>query len=377
MSKRMNRIFVLAAGVLTLLMLLLPGGLRENAAAALPRVSVRVLAVDNGGLDPMGIVYAGVQRAQVEVLSGEHRGERAQAVNFLNSDLEKDKLYAPGDRALAMLHRQGEALSLTLIDLDRAPTLLMIFAGYILLLVIFAGFSGVGALVALSASAAMLWKVYIPLLLAGAPPILSALLLVLLLTCLIDCSVAGFTRMAAAGIIGSLLGTLVSLGLSLAFAHALRLDGSTLPFLVPLLSQSSLQLDSRALYLAMGFIGASGALTDLGMDIAAACHEVRRHAPGISPRALTRAGVSVGRTVIGTMTTTLVMAYSGSFLTQLMYYQGQGTPIGDILSYRFIAAELLHILVGCFGLVAVAPLTAWVCGWLYTGAPRLQPPADM
>lgn len=366
MSKKMNLIFVLVAALLTGLMMLLPEASLDTEAGTIPRVKVEVLEVDNGGLDPLGIVFSGVQQVKVKVLSGELKGQEIHAVNFLNSDLEKDKLYEPGDHALAMLHMRGDTPGITLVDHDRAPTLGLIFAGYIVLLLIFAGVSGMGALVSMAASAVMLWKVYIPLLLKGASPIPSALLLVLLLTCLIDFSVAGFSRMAVSAITGSMMGTLVALLVSFLFSALLKLDGSTLSHLVPLLSQSSLQLDSKSLYLAMTFIGASGALTDLGMDIAASCAEVYRHAPTISSREITRSGINVGRTVIGTMTTTLVMAYSGSFLTMLMYYQGQGTPLGDIISYRFVASEFMTILVGCFGLIAVAPLTALVSGRLLT-----------
>jgi len=56
-----------------------------------------------------------------------------------------------------------------------------------------------------------------------------------------------------------------------------------------------------------------------------------------------------------------------------MYYQGQGTPLADIFSYRFIAAELMSVIVGAFGLLAVAPITAAVCGWLYV---RKKPQAQ-
>lgn len=369
MSKKMNLVFVLVAAVLTLGMLMLPSAVPHYEASAIPREKVRIVSVNNDMLDPLGIVYSGVQQCEAEVLTGPHKGEVVPAANFLNADLEKDKLYQPGDKALAMVHTRSEQMAVTLIDHDRAPAMGWMFVVYILLLVIFAGASGIGALVAMTASAVMMWKVYIPLLLAGAPPITSALLLVLVFTCLIDFSVAGFSKLAVSAIVGSLLGTVFTLLLSLLFANILKLDGTTLPFLTPILSQSSLQLAPRGIYLAMTFIGASGALTDLGMDIAASCREVQAHAPKISRRALRQAGINVGRTVIGTMTTTLVMAYSGNFLTMLMYYQGQDTPLQDILSYRFIAAELMNLLVGAFGLIAVAPLTAAVCGWLYTRKP--------
>lgn len=96
-------------GALTVLMMFLPSQGDGNAASAIKRERVKVLSVDNSGLDPLGIVYAGVQQAQVEIHSGPNKGKTAPAVNFLNTDLEKDKLYQVGDRALGMVHPRGKA----------------------------------------------------------------------------------------------------------------------------------------------------------------------------------------------------------------------------------------------------------------------------
>ena len=70
------------------------------------------------------------------------------------------------------------------------------------------------------------------------------------------------------------------------------------------------------------------------------------------------------------MTTTLMLAYSGSYLSMMMYFAGQGTPIIDILNYKYIASEILTTLVGSFGLVTVAPFTALVSSLLL--APKRQ-----
>ena len=50
----------------------------------------------------------------------------------------------------------------------------------------------------------------------------------------------------------------------------------------------------------------------------------------------------------------------------LMVFIGQGTPLVNILNLNYVAAEILHTLVGSFGLVAVAPLTAVIGGFVYT-----------
>ena len=77
-------------------------------------------------------------------------------------------------------------------------------------------------------------------------------------------------------------------------------------------------------------------------------------------------GVRIGQAAMGTMTTTLLLAYSGGYMAQLMVFMAQGTPLVNIFNYKYVASELLQTLVGCFGLVTVAPFTALAAGFLLT-----------
>ena len=47
-----------------------------------------------------------------------------------------------------------------------------------------------------------------------------------------------------------------------------------------------------------------------------------------------------------------------------MAFMAQGTPVELMLNYKYVAAEIVHTIVGSFGLVTVAPLTAITSGWL-------------
>ena len=190
---------------------------------------------------------------------------------------------------------------------------------------------GSGALVSLAASAVLIWKLLIPLLLRGVNPIAAAFVTVVLLTVVIDLLVAGFTRRCAVAVLGALAGTLVTCSAAWLLTFVLKLDGGDLPYVVPLLAQSAMGVDTRGLYIGMMFLANSGALMDLSMDISASMEEIRLHRPDISRGALIRSGLSVGRSVLGTMTTTLMLAYSGNYLSMLMYFVGQGTPITDLL----------------------------------------------
>ena len=67
------------------------------------------------------------------------------------------------------------------------------------------------------------------------------------------------------------------------------------------------------------------------------------------------------------MTTTLLLAYSGGYVALLMVFMAQGTPLYNILNYKYVASEIIHTIVGSFGLVTVAPLTALTSGFLLAG----------
>lgn len=367
-KKRRNWIFCVVVGAFCVLMAFVPTEVSVIGTKGIPRVTVRIDSVNNEELAPVGIVFSGVQLCQVHILSGAYKGLETSASNYLNSALDKDKLFAPGEKALAMLHaKDGQLIGVTLIDHYRLDTQAVLFGLFGLLLILFGGISGCGALISLVASVLAVWKLFIPLLLSGVSPILTALFLVIILTVMIDCLVAGLSRTALIAILGSLLGTSITCALSIGFGLLLKMDGSSLPYVMPILSQSHMQLNLQQIFFAMVFIANSGALMDLSMDIASACEEIAMHKPDIDRKQLLLSGFSVGRNVIGTMTTTLMLAYSGSYLSMLMYFAGQGTPIMDILNLKYVASEVMITLVGSFGLVTVAPFTAIVAAMMIVG----------
>ena len=331
-----------------------------NITSRFPREKVRIEQVDNSMLDAIGIVYNGVQPCRVKILTGDYAGEEYQSYNYLNSALDKDKLFEAGDIAWAMIQPgsgQGAPV-VTLIDHYRITAEACIVAILALLLICFGGVIGCGAMVSLVASAVIVWKLLIPLLLDGVNPMMASFVTVIVLTVLIDVLVAGFSRRCLTAILGSVAGTV----------------GGDLPYVVPLLSQSAMRVDTRSLYIGMMFLANSGALMDLSMDISVSMEEVHRHKPDISRRALMKSGLLVGRSVLGTMTTTLMLAYSGNYLSMLMYFAGQGTPLTDIINLKYVASQLLNTLVGSFGLAAAAPLTALIATGMYLQKPK---PAEL
>ena len=370
-KSRSNLIFSLVMLVVCGLLCLIPEAF-TNPSSAIPRERVRIESVDNSQLYPLGIVYSGSQNCEVTVLTGEYAGERTVAHNYQNSALDKDKLFEAGDTAYGMVQMGANGLTVTLIDHYRAGVEGWIFAALALALIAVGGAVGCGALVSLVSSVVMVWKLLIPLLLRGVDPILASFVTVLVLTVIIDLLVAGWTKKCLVALTGSLMGTLLTCVLAIIFTNVLKLDGGDTPYIVPLLSQSAMTIDPKALFIGMVFIANAGALMDLSMDVAISCEEIVYHRPDITRGALLKSGISIGRGVLGTQTTTLMLAYSGNYLSMLMYFAGQGTPVMDVLNLKYVSSQLMNALVGSFGLVAVTPMTALAASVLYTRRSRKE-----
>ena len=57
------------------------------------------------------------------------------------------------------------------------------------------------------------------------------------------------------------------------------------------------------------------------------------------------------------------MAHSGGCIALLMVFMAQGTPIAHIFNYKYVAAEIIHTVIGSFGPVSAAPFTALCAGF--------------
>lgn len=361
---------VLVCLAAVILLLLLPTGY-EGALLyqEAERCSARVVEVDNSTIIDTGLVRSGEQRCTLEVLDGIFKGRTVEGVNMLNGSLEQDKLFVPGDKALVVISYDGdEVLSVTMTDHDRSTGELMLAALFILLLVAFAGRTGVRAVLSFVVTVLCLWKILVPLYLKGYNPIWVGLLVTLLLTVLIIALVYGFDRRCLAAVSGSFLGVLVTCVLGLVFTDLFKIHGAVMAYSESLLYSGYQDLSLTQIFMAAIFIGASGAIMDLSVDITSAVYEVVEKRPDLSWREAARSGMNVGRSAMGTMTTTLLFAYSGGYIALLMVFMAQGTPVEHILNYKYVASELIHTVVGSIGLVTVAPFTAFCAGFLLTRA---------
>ena len=363
-----NAAFIVAFIIASAVLLVIPTGFERAIYVNAVGAKAEVISTDDRGIIQTGLFRTGDQRCRVRVLSGEHEGLEMDAINLLSGSLKDDKVFVPGDIAWVLVERdaEGNPIFINMIDYYRLGREVLLIAIFIAVLIAFSGLRGIRMVLSFAFAFLAIWKLLIPSVLRGRSPLVMCALTLVLLTLVTLPMVSGVNRRSLAAILGSFSAIAITLLVSLGMTAYLRIHGSVLEMSESLLYSGFMGLDLTSLFSGVVCLGAGGAIMDLSIDVSAAMWEVREHAPGTGRMELFRSAMEVGKAGVGTQITTLLLAYMGSYLTLMMVYMAQATPVLNIFTSKSIAAEIAQTLAGAFGIVLVTPLTALIGMALFT-----------
>lgn len=361
-----DRLFVIFVILACFVLYFLPSGFPDREDGYV-RSKALVLSVDNSQLYQRGVVKTGTQLVTLEISDGPYTGTQIEATNILFGKLELDKVFQPGDNALMVIKgNEGKIQVANLIDHYRIDVEVALFALFAVLLFWYAGWTGIKAILSFIFTILVIWKILWPLFLKGWDPVMVSMAVVCIIVGCVTFLVGGLNKKALVAFLGTMGSAIAACVMAILFGKFFKVHGAVIPYAETLLHLGFSNLDLTKIFLAGIFLAASGAMMDVAMDISVSVAELVAKKPDISRKEAIVSGMNVGRAVVGTMTTTLLLAYSGSFTALMMVFMAQGTPAVNILNLTYIAAEILHTLVGSFGVVLVAPLTAVLAGWFLT-----------
>lgn len=317
-----------------------------------------VTKTDNSRVVIQGVARLGDQLVTVKTL--DHKTYHIR--NLLAGALEYDEFYKKGNWVIISENGKKTAL----ISILRMHIILLLTAILCAALLLYAKKVGKKAIFSFIGSVIIIFKLLIPGLMAGSSPILITSLTVLALSSLIILSVAGWTTKGKAALSGTMTGLFVTTFLCIIVGKWMHIDGMNQPLAQPLFFEEGMRLDMLGIFYAAVIIGASGAAMDIAMEMSATMEELKRHCPHIERRELLKSGIRVGNAVIGTMTTTLLLAYAGGFLTLMMLFASRGNNMIQILNMKLVTSEMARILIGSLSLIIVAPITAYIASWMFT-----------
>lgn len=254
----------------------------------------------------------------------------------------------------------------TLYQYDRSVGLGVAVAIFLLLMLLVGGEKGFYATLALAFSLVFLLKITVPVIYSGGSPILAGLAMVLVSTAVTVFLIYGLSPRGVLGIGVVLAGEFVACGLFLLFSALLHLSGFKSGDAENLLvAAQNTGLNISTVLFAATMIASLGAVMDVAVSLLSALWEVRLADPDITGRGLWRAGLRMGRDMIGTMSNTLIFAFAGGSLTTLLVLMTYGTDPVQLLHSDYIALELAHGLCGTCAVILTVPLASLVSAAVY------------
>lgn len=183
----------------------------------------------------------------------------------------------------------------------------------------------------------------------------------------------GSGRKTFAAAAATLLGTALSGVLFWIFSGVLHISGYNLDSAESLLMiTQTTGMELRPMLMASVLIAALGAVMDVGMSVAASLEEIHTLNPALNARALMGSGMRIGRDMIGTMTNTLILAYTGTALTTMILLLAYGYDIGHLLSSDYLAMELAQGIASTGGVVLTVPVASAISALVYTKREKKQ-----
>ena len=257
----------------------------------------------------------------------------------------------------------GQAIG-SFVEYARVPYIIIFGVLFAVVLVVFSGLKGLRSLAALIITCAVIFFVFIPLLLDGYNIMLLAVLTCVVVTVITLLIVCGFRIKALSSIIGCTFGFLIAGLLAFIMQKLMSMTGLTDTFANTLYFHN--QLDMNGVMFAAIIIGALGATMDVGVSIASSLEEIIAHRDGdITHKEIVKSGMKIGGDIMGTMTNTLILAYVGSSLPIIILIYTNSTQLQYTLSWELFSTEFIRAIAGSIGLVCTVPATAVVTALLH------------
>ncbi len=259
----------------------------------------------------------------------------------------------------------------------RFDVLVVLGMAFFFLLLVFGQLKGLNTIISLIFTVLAIFVVFVPSVLGGYNVYVMSMVTCIFTIIMTLLLTNGAGKKSLATILGCIFGVVVAAGLSIVFEKLLRLTGLLDEHSIYLTYlDSGVSIDLVALIYAMIVIGAMGAVMDVAMDISSSLYEIRLHARDIGFSGLVKSGIRIGRDVMGTMANTLVLAYIGSSLCSILLLITYSASLRELLNRESIVVEILQALIGSTAILLTIPLTAMVCGVIYTRKPKAEIPPE-
>lgn len=317
-----------------------------------------------------GNLFAGKKWAvRVKITSGPFQGRVVDTEHFEGENPAYDYSVYPGDKVVLSLETEDHVLKNVYIsDISRDRYIMYLFLLFISCIILIGSWQGFKTIISLGVTAWAVIQILLPAILAGRDPVFVTIMVCTGITVITHLLVTGLTRKSLSAIIGTMAGIIIAGILARSVIILGRINGLTSEeSRMFFFAYAEGKLDITGLLFAGIVIGSLGAVMDVAMSIASSITEIYQANPDLSFSRLFKSGINIGRDVMGTMSNTLILAYTGSALPLMLLITANNIPFLKYINLEMIATEIIRALSGSIGLFLAVPFTAaisaWLCKW--------------
>ena len=325
------------------------------------KAEVTEILQDN--LDSNG-TRVGEQKVRVKMLTGARKGEKLDVTS--SSGYLFGAACTVGMKVVVMQSVAGEATIASVYSQDREWVIYIYALLYLLALCVIGGKQGIKGCLGLIFTFFCVIFVYLPLVYLRFSPFWAAVFICFLTTLVTMYLIGGPTKKTCAATLGTLAGVVLA-GLSAwCFSKASGISGynvSDIETLMTLWNTNRIQVGG--LLFSGLLISCLGAVMDVAMSISSAIDEIYKQNTSLTRKELFKAGMRVGRDMMGTDSNTLILAFAGSSVSTLLLDYAYDLPYQQIINSNNIGIAIMQGLAGSFGIVLSVPLTVLICTVLF------------
>ncbi|MEL4861686.1 YibE/F family protein [Pseudoflavonifractor phocaeensis] len=323
-----------------------------------------VTAVLQDNLQPDG-TRMGEQKVLVKMTTGIRAGQELETTS--SSGYLFGAGCTVGMRVVVIQSVAGDSTITAVYSVDRGGVLLLFAGLYLLALCLVGGKQGVKGALGLLFTFLCILFVYLPMVYRGWSPFWTAVFVCAVTTVVTLWLIGGPSRKTAVAVGGTVAGVVIAGAAASLFSAASGITGwnvSDIESLMTLANAGDVQVGG--LLFSGLLISALGAVMDVAMSIASSIQEVYAQNPALSRLELFRAGMRVGRDLMGTDSNTLILAFAGSSASMLVLNYAYDLPLLQVVNSNNIGIAVMQGLSGSFGIVLAVPVTVLLAVWAYT-----------
>ena len=306
----------------------------------------------------------GEQKVRIRMLTGVRKGEELDVTS--SSGYLFGAACKPGMKVIVMQSVAGDSTVASVYTQDREGVIYIFALIYLLVLCLIGGKQGIKGCLGLVFTFFCVIFVYLPLVYLKYSPFWTAVFVCFITTLVTMYLIGGPTRKTCAATLGTLVGVILAGVSAWCFSKASGISGynvSDIETLMTLWNTNRIQVGG--LLFSGLLISCLGAVMDVAMSISSAIDEIYRQNLSLSRKELFKAGLRVGRDMMGTDSNTLILAFAGSSVSTLLLDYSYNLPYQQIINSNNIGIAIMQGLAGSFGIVLSVPFTVLICTILF------------